>query len=157
MDEEFLSTGADVPFAEFVSIDNDVLTCELQSVVEIVAEVVGDDAAEVVADEAPEDGGENEGLRPPATFAEALAGLEALQSFFRMKDNENADNGLQCVQKDLFLSKANHKDARVLEEGAEEEKEGGVRGEGRPVCESTKRDCQDVGPILRLEEHWVEK
>ncbi|XP_049528908.1 tigger transposable element-derived protein 6-like [Dermacentor silvarum] len=105
MDEEFLSTGADVPFAEFVAIDNDVPTCEPQSVAEIVAEVVGDDAAEVVANEAPEDGGDNEGLRPPATFAEALAGLEALQSFFRTKNNENADNGLQCVQKELFLSK----------------------------------------------------
>ncbi|KAH7979793.1 hypothetical protein HPB49_011088 [Dermacentor silvarum] len=93
MDEEFLSTGADVPFAEFVAIDNDVPTCEPQSVAEIVAEVVGDDAAEVVANEAPEDGGDNEGLRPPATFAEALAGLEALQSFFRTKNNENADNG----------------------------------------------------------------
>ncbi|KAH7958795.1 hypothetical protein HPB49_005170 [Dermacentor silvarum] len=97
MDEEFLSTGADVPFTEFVAIDNDVPTCEPQSVAEIVAEVVGD--------EAPEDGGENEGLRPPATFAEALAGLEALQSFFRTKDNENADKGLQRVQKELFLSK----------------------------------------------------
>ncbi|XP_037564783.1 tigger transposable element-derived protein 6-like [Dermacentor silvarum] len=53
--EEFLSTGADVPFAEFVAIDNDVPTCEPQSVAEIVAEVLGDDAAEVVADEAPED------------------------------------------------------------------------------------------------------
>ncbi|KAH7959750.1 hypothetical protein HPB49_013539 [Dermacentor silvarum] len=103
--EEFLSTGADVPFAEFVAIDNDVPTCEPQSVAEIVAEVLGDDAAEVVADEAPEDGGENEGLDPPATFAEALAGLEALQSFFRTKDNKNADKGLQRVQKELFLSK----------------------------------------------------
>ncbi|KAH7937043.1 hypothetical protein HPB49_007560 [Dermacentor silvarum] len=91
MDEEFLSTGVDVPFAEFVAIDNDVPTCEPQSVAEI--------AAEGVADEVPEDGG------PPATFALALAGLEALQSFFRMKDNENADKGLQCVQKELFLSK----------------------------------------------------
>ncbi|KAH7980494.1 hypothetical protein HPB49_016673 [Dermacentor silvarum] len=84
MDEEFLSTGADVPFDEFVVID-DVPTCKLQSVAEIVVEVV--------ADEAPEDDSENEGLRPPATFAEALAGLEALQSFFRTKDNENADKG----------------------------------------------------------------
>lgn len=101
----FFSTGADVPFAEFVAIDNDVPTCEPQSIAEIVAEVVGDDAAVVAADEAPEDGGEDEGLRPPATFAEALAGLEALQSFFRAKDNENADKALQCVQKELFLSK----------------------------------------------------
>ncbi|KAH6938472.1 hypothetical protein HPB50_009619 [Hyalomma asiaticum] len=90
VDEEFLSSGADVPFAEFVAIDSYVPTCELQSVGEIVAEVV--------VDEAPEDGGEDEGLHPPATFAEALAGLEAIQSFFRMKDNENVDKDLQCVQ-----------------------------------------------------------
>ncbi|KAH7964856.1 hypothetical protein HPB49_001913 [Dermacentor silvarum] len=37
------------------------------------------------AHEAPEDGDENEGLRPPATFAEALACLEALQSFFHTR------------------------------------------------------------------------
>lgn len=67
--------------------------------------MVGDEAAEVVADEALEDGGDNEGSRRPATFAEALAGLEALQSFFSSKNNENADRGLQCVQKELFLSK----------------------------------------------------
>ncbi|KAH6948851.1 hypothetical protein HPB50_026602 [Hyalomma asiaticum] len=41
IDEEFLSTGADLPFAEFVTTDNDVLTCESQSVAEIVVEVVG--------------------------------------------------------------------------------------------------------------------
>ncbi|KAH6925411.1 hypothetical protein HPB50_004957 [Hyalomma asiaticum] len=105
MDEEFLSTGTDVPFSEFVAIDNDVPTCEPQSIAEIIAEVVGDNAVEVAADEDPEDNGENEGLRPPATFAEALAGLEALQSFFRTKDNENVDKALQCVLKELFLSK----------------------------------------------------
>ncbi|KAH6937980.1 hypothetical protein HPB50_006072 [Hyalomma asiaticum] len=105
MDEEFLSTGADVPFAEFVAIGNDVPTCEPQSIAEIVAEVVGDDAAEMVADEARKDGSEYEGLRPPTTFTEALADLEALQSFFHTKDNENADKALQCVQKELFLSK----------------------------------------------------
>ncbi|KAH6921440.1 hypothetical protein HPB50_000588 [Hyalomma asiaticum] len=64
IDEEFLSTGADVPFAEFVAIDKDVPTCEPQSIAEIVAEVVGDDGAEVVADEAHEDSGEEEGLTP---------------------------------------------------------------------------------------------
>ncbi|KAL1421398.1 hypothetical protein MTO96_000476 [Rhipicephalus appendiculatus] len=54
INEEFLSTGADAPCAEFVSIDDNVLTCEPQSVAEIVAEVVGGDAAEEVGDEAPE-------------------------------------------------------------------------------------------------------
>ncbi|KAL1416332.1 hypothetical protein MTO96_028056 [Rhipicephalus appendiculatus] len=97
INEEFLSTGADAPFAEFVSIDDNVPTCEPQSVAEIVAEVV--------EDEAPKDGGENESVRRPANFAEALAVLEALQSFFCTKNNENADKGLQCVQKELFLSK----------------------------------------------------
>ncbi|KAL1434666.1 hypothetical protein MTO96_011483, partial [Rhipicephalus appendiculatus] len=103
INEEFLSTGTDAPFAEFVSIDDNVPTCEPQSVAEIVAEVVGGgDAAE---DEAPEDSGENESVLRPANFAEALAGLEALQSFFCTKNNENADKGLQYVQKELFLSK----------------------------------------------------
>ncbi|KAL1422629.1 hypothetical protein MTO96_021880 [Rhipicephalus appendiculatus] len=78
INEEFLSTGADAPScAEFVSIDDNVPTCEPQSVVEIVAEVVGG--------EAPEDSGKKESVRRPANFTEALAGLEALQSFFCTK------------------------------------------------------------------------
>ncbi|KAH7983113.1 hypothetical protein HPB52_009280 [Rhipicephalus sanguineus] len=108
IDEEFLSTGADAPFAELVSIDDNVPTCEPQSVAEIVAEVVGDNAAKEVGDEAPEDSGENESVSRPANFVEALAGLEALQSFFCTKNNENADKALQCVQKELFLSKGQH-------------------------------------------------
>ncbi|KAH7952511.1 hypothetical protein HPB52_023846 [Rhipicephalus sanguineus] len=63
IDEEFLSTGADAPFAKFVSIDDNVPTCEPQSVAEIVAEVVGGDAAKEVGDKAPEDSGENESVR----------------------------------------------------------------------------------------------
>ncbi|KAH7979535.1 hypothetical protein HPB49_009787 [Dermacentor silvarum] len=61
--------------------------------------------AEAVADEASEDCSENEGLRPPATFAEALAGLEALQSFFRTKDG-NADKRLQFVVVDACRAEA---------------------------------------------------
>lgn len=61
--------------------------------------MVGDEAAEVVADEALEDGGDNEGSRRPATFAEALVGLEALQSFFSSKNNENATGGCNVFKR----------------------------------------------------------
>ncbi|KAH8031871.1 hypothetical protein HPB51_021060 [Rhipicephalus microplus] len=63
IDEEFLSTGTNVPSAEFISIDDNIPTCEPQSVAGIVVEVVWGTAVEDVGDEAPEDSGENESVR----------------------------------------------------------------------------------------------
>lgn len=97
MDEEYLSTVADVLFAEFIATDDNVPTCEPQSFAKIVAEVV--------ADEATEHSGDIGSLNQSTTFAEALVGLEDFQRFFRTINNENADKCQQSMQKELFLSK----------------------------------------------------
>ncbi|KAH8040896.1 hypothetical protein HPB51_013066 [Rhipicephalus microplus] len=95
IDEELLSSGANAPFAEFVSIDDNVQTCELQSVAEIVTGAVWGDTEKEVGDETPEYSGENESVCRPANFAEALSGMETLRSFFCMK---KTDKSLQFVQ-----------------------------------------------------------
>ncbi|KAH8018886.1 hypothetical protein HPB51_013566 [Rhipicephalus microplus] len=110
---EFLSTGTDARFTEFVSIDDNVPNCEFQSVAEIAAEVVGGAAAKEARNKAPKDSGDNQNVHRPANFAEALAGLDALQSFFCTKNNENVDEGLRCVQ-ELFLSKGERQQQKIV-------------------------------------------
>lgn len=96
---EFRCTGAEGMFDDFVAVGDNIPTCEPQSVAEIVDEIKGDEA------HSPENHDEDDCVRLPATFVEALAGLDALCSFFRAKDNENAEMALQCVENELLLSK----------------------------------------------------
>lgn len=51
------------------------------------------------------DDGEEEVASPVATYAQAVVGLEAVRSYFRAKDNPGADKSLQCLAKELLVSK----------------------------------------------------
>lgn len=60
----------------------------------------GDEAQSAENDDEDDDG------RLLATFTEALAGLDVVCfPRFRGKTNANAESGLQCVEKELLLSK----------------------------------------------------
>lgn len=105
IDEEFRSTGADGLFSEFVAVDDNVLTCEPQSVAEIVAEVRGGEAS---------DSDEDDEEDIPTTFAQAAAGLDALRSFFRDKENSAADKNIRELEKQLYLSNGRTLHQRTL-------------------------------------------
>lgn len=95
MDEEHRSAGREQMFSYFVVVDDDVPTSDPQTVADIVA-VLGDRDKE----------NEDEPETPPAaTFARAIAALDVLRSYFDTKDNPAAEEGLQVLQKELFLAK----------------------------------------------------
>ncbi|CAN8017378.1 unnamed protein product [Ixodes persulcatus] len=101
MDEELRSAGAELAFSNFVAVDNDVPTCEPQTVADIVAELRH---GQVTGDEHDDDEDEPE-MPPRATFARAVAALDVLRSYFATKDNPAAEGGRQTLQKELFLPK----------------------------------------------------
>ncbi|KAM7283587.1 tigger transposable element-derived protein 6-like [Ixodes scapularis] len=82
MDEELRSAGAELAFSDFVAVDDDVPTCDPQTVADIVAELR---QGQVTGDEHDDD--EDEPETPPrATFAQAVAALDVLRSYFATKD-----------------------------------------------------------------------
>ncbi|CAN8020622.1 unnamed protein product, partial [Ixodes persulcatus] len=70
MGEELQSTGTDVTFSEFVAMDDDLATCDRQTVADIVAERR---QGEVSRSEDNDE--EEQGRLPAATFAQAVAAL----------------------------------------------------------------------------------
>ncbi|KAG0417050.1 hypothetical protein HPB47_005912 [Ixodes persulcatus] len=89
MDEEFRSAGAKLAFSDFVTVDDDVPTCDPQTVADIAAvlrqgQVTGDEHD----DDEDQDGPE---MPPRATFAQAVAALDVLRSYFATKDNPAAN------------------------------------------------------------------
>ncbi|CAN7977827.1 unnamed protein product, partial [Ixodes persulcatus] len=103
VDEEFRSAGAKLAFSDFVTVDDDVPTCDPQTVADIAAvlrqgQVTGDEHD----DDEDQDGPE---MPPRATFTQAVAALDVLRSYFATKDNPAAEGGLQTLQKELFLPK----------------------------------------------------
>ncbi|EEC14122.1 centromere protein B, putative [Ixodes scapularis] len=103
MEEELRSAGAELAFSDFVAVDDEVPTCDPQTVADIVAELR---QGQVTGDEHDDDEDEDEPETPPrATFAQAVAALDVLRSYFATKDNPAAEGGLQTLQKELFLPK----------------------------------------------------
>ncbi|KAM7304477.1 tigger transposable element-derived protein 6-like [Ixodes scapularis] len=103
MDEEPRSTGAELAFSNFVAVDDDVPTCNPQTVADIVAELR---QGQVTRDEHNDNKDEDEPETPPrATFTQAIAALDVLRSYFATKDNPAAEGGLKTLQTELFLPK----------------------------------------------------
>ncbi|EEC19664.1 centromere protein B, putative [Ixodes scapularis] len=99
--EELRSAGMELAFSDFV-VHDDVPTCEPQTIADIVAKL---QQGQVSGDEHDDD--EDEPETPPgATFAQAIAALDELKSYFDTKDNPAAEGGLQTLQKELFLPKS---------------------------------------------------
>lgn len=82
MDVELRSTGTDVAFGEFVAMDGDLATCDPQTVADIVAELR---QGEVSGGD--DDDYEEQEMPPAATFAQAVAALDVVRSFFDHKSS----------------------------------------------------------------------
>ncbi|CAN8028653.1 unnamed protein product [Ixodes persulcatus] len=99
MDEELRSARTELAFSDFVLVDDDVPKCDPRTVADIVAKL---QQGQVSGDEHDDD--EDEPETPPgATFAQAIAALDVLQSYCDMKDNPAAEEGLRTLQKELSL------------------------------------------------------
>ncbi|KAM7314184.1 tigger transposable element-derived protein 6-like [Ixodes scapularis] len=100
MDEELRSTGTDLAFSEFVGMDDHLATCDPQTVADIVAELRQGQVSR------NDDDDDEEHERPQAaTFAQAVAALGVLPSFFDHKDSSGAEKSLQTLEKELFFAK----------------------------------------------------
>lgn len=100
MGEELQSTGTDVTFSEFVAMDDDLATCDRQTVADIVAE-----RRQGEVSRSEDDDEEEQGRLPAATFAQAVAALDVLHSFFDHKNSCGAEKSLQTLEKELFFAK----------------------------------------------------
>lgn len=109
MEEELRSTGTDVTFGEFVATDFNLTTCDPQTVPYIMPEIRQGEVSWKGNDE------DKELERPPAaTFAQAVAALDFVRSFFDHRSSCGAERSLQTLEKELFFSKrARHSPAEV--------------------------------------------
>lgn len=70
--------------------------------------MVGDEATEVVADDALEDGGDNDGLRLPATFAKGPCWAGSAAELLLLEKQECGQGTAVCAKGALFCQRVRH-------------------------------------------------
>lgn len=103
IDEELRFAAVKLAFSDFVAVDDEVPMCDPRTAADIVVELR---EGQVLGDEYKHEDDEDESKTPPAaTFAQAIAVMNVLRSYFDTKDNPAAEGDLQTLQKKLCLAK----------------------------------------------------